>query len=257
MPFAIAQDGAKIAYNVSGTGEPLLLVSGQSLDRHMWDNFASALIGKYKVITYDHRGTGESDKPQGAAYSTELFADDAVAVMNAAGVSRAHAFGFSMGGRVCQWLGVKHRSRIATLILGATTPGNKHGVAREEAVSRLLMTGNLAAMQDLFYSPEYVAAGGYTLSPSAAPDFARKLHFMASENHDVWELLPTITCPALIVHGSNDRINRTANAYLLVQAIPDASVAIIEGGRHGFIDEHKDEVCKFLNDFIRRHTINC
>lgn len=256
MPFAIAQDGARIAYNVSGTGEPLLFVSGQSLDRHMWDNFASALINKYKVITYDYRGTGESDKPQDRTYSTELFADDAVAVMDAAGVGQVHAFGFSMGGRVCQWLGVKHQSRIATLILGATTPGNKHGFAREESVSRLLVTGDLVAMQDLFYSREYVAAGGYTLPSPTTPDFAKKLHFMASENHDVWNLLPTIQCPALIIHGSNDRINRTENAYLLNQAIPNASVAIVEGGRHGFIDEYKEEVCKLLNNFIERHSIN-
>lgn len=256
MPFATAIDGTRIAYDIQGSGEPLLLISGQGFDRHLWEKFSAAMAGRCTVIRYDYRGTGDSDKPAAPPYSTEMFADDAVAVLDAAGFERAHVFGYSMGGRVCQWLGIKHRARVASLILGATSPGNRHGIAREAAVSALFVNGDTAGMAEVFYSPAYLAQQPFSLPTSATPDFAKKLHFMASENHDTWERLPDIDCPTLVLHGSDDRVNPTANAQLLANAIPQAQLAIIDGARHGFIDEYLDETCRLIDAFIAAHALD-
>ncbi len=255
MPFAIAVDGTRIAYDMQGVGEPLLLISGQGFDRHLWDRFSAAMAGRCTVIRYDYRGTGDSDKPAAPPYTTEIFADDAIAVLDAAGFERAHVFGYSMGGRVCQWLAIKHRARVASLILGATSPGNRHGVAREPRVSALFVNGDTAGMAEVFYSPAYLAQHPFSLPSAATPDFAKKLHFMASENHDVWDQLPGIDCPTLILHGSADRVNPTANAQILANAIPHAQIAIIDGARHGFIDEYLDETCRLTSEFIAAHPV--
>lgn len=250
MHFTHAADGARIAYRISGRGEPLLMISGQGLDHHMWDNFAPCLEDNFTLITYDHRGTGESDKPKSPPYSTEMFAEDAAAVLAAAGTDKAHVFGFSMGGRVSQWLAVRYPEKINGLILGATTAGNSNGIARSKETSLLLMSGDPARMEELLYSPEYIAGGGSRLQISAAPDFARRLHFHASENHDAWHQLHNIHSSTLILHGADDLINPTANARLLAEAIPDAVVQIIHGGRHGFIDEYREEIARAVKNFI-------
>src|SRR4051812_10351028 len=127
MPFAIARDGARISYDASGAGPPLLLVAGQASDRSLWSYVRDDFAAHHRVIVFDHRGTGESDQPEDAPYSTRGFANDAVAVLDAAGVARAHVYGISMGGRIGQWLAIDHAARVGALVLGCTTPGNAHG----------------------------------------------------------------------------------------------------------------------------------
>lgn len=78
----------------------------------------------------DHRGTGRSDRPDTETYSTRGFARDTVAVLDHAGIARAHVYGTSMGGRVAQWLGAEHAERVGRLVLGCTSPGGRHGIER-------------------------------------------------------------------------------------------------------------------------------
>jgi pimeloyl-ACP methyl ester carboxylesterase len=138
MPFAVAGDGTRIAYEVFGRGAPLLLISGQSLDRTMWDGVRPALAAEFRVIVFDARGTGASDKPH-TPYSTRGFAADAAAVLDAAGIARAHIYGFSMGGRVAQWLAIDHPERVGALVLGATTPGGAHSLPKPADIDAALL----------------------------------------------------------------------------------------------------------------------
>jgi 3-oxoadipate enol-lactonase len=251
-------DGINIAYNVIGEGEPLLLVNGQGQDYHSWEQVTPLLALRNRVILFDYRGTGESDKPQ-TPYSTELFAEDAIAVLDSLGIGKAHAFGISMGGRVCQWLGIRYQDRIGSLVLAATTPGNRHGIARSEEVTEILKSGNLEALGELAFSKEYIIRNKEHLikyNNTSTPEFARRLHFLASENHDAWEFLPAIMCPTLILHGSDDLINPTENADILARVIPNSKKIIIDGGRHGFINEFKEQCVQIIHDFLRENSIN-
>ena len=74
MPFATASDGTRLAYEVTGDGPALLLVAGQSNDRHIWHPVRDALAASYRVVTFDHRGTGDSGKPDAPPYTTRGFA---------------------------------------------------------------------------------------------------------------------------------------------------------------------------------------
>ena len=108
MAFVTVPDGTHLYYEEVGAGEPLLLISGQGQDHTFWSGVRDDFADHYRVIVYDHRGTGQSDKPDAPPYSTRGFAQDAVALLDHLGVARVHTYGHSMGGRICQWLGIDH-----------------------------------------------------------------------------------------------------------------------------------------------------
>lgn len=262
MPFATLPDGIRLYYEELGTGEPLLLVSGQGGDHTGWDEIRADFAEHYHVIVYDHRGTGQSDKPTEPPYTTRGFARDAIALLDHLGIPRAHAYGVSMGGRICQWLGIDHAERIGALVLGCTTPGNAHGVRRPADVNAIMANptaDSWTTMLETIFSPAWMQAHPEKLKDmqkgNPIPDYARKLHYQASEGHDSWDLLPTISGPTLVIHGSDDRVNPTANAYLLAERIPGAELYIVEGGRHGYDLEFREEASRVVLDFLGRHPM--
>jgi pimeloyl-ACP methyl ester carboxylesterase len=209
MPFATAQDGVKLYYDTLGDGDPLLLIMGQGSDHHGWDEVRGDFAKRYQVIVYDHRGTGQSDKPEHPPYSTRGFAQDAVAILDHLGIPCAHAYGVSMGGRIGQWLAIDHPTRIGAVVLGCTTPGNAHGVPRPKEVDAIMRSDNADALLNALVSPEWLASHPEFLEKweerrkHPIPAHAQKLHYLASENHDAWEALSGIRTPALVIHGSN------------------------------------------------------
>lgn len=260
MPFATARDGAQLYFETHGSGEPLLLVSGQASDSSAWDYVRGDFAARHRVIVFDHRGTGQSDKPQVPAYSTRGFAADAIAILDHLGIERAHAYGTSMGGRVCQWLGIEHAPRIGALVLGCTTPGNAHGIPRERDVDASMASGDVSKLFDLMVSPAWAASHPealpslFTVIKNPIPRYAAQLHYRASEGHDAWDMLPTISAPTLVIHGSDDRINPTANAELLAKRIPNAILHIVQGGRHAYLEEYREEASRVVLEFLERHA---
>ena len=105
-------EGTKLYWEDGGEGDPLLLIQGLGFSGAMWFRLLPALEARYRVIRYDARGIGRSDVPEGP-YSVYRMADDAAAVLDAAGVDRAHVFGCSLGGLVAQEVGLSH-ARIAS-----------------------------------------------------------------------------------------------------------------------------------------------
>lgn len=261
MPFAVAEDGARLAYEVVGAGPPLLLVAGQASDRSFWHPVLDDFAPHHQLILFDHRGTGESDKPDAAPYTTRGFARDAVRVLDAAGVARAHIYGISMGGRIGQWLAIDHAPRLAALVLGCTTPGNAHGVRRPAAVDPELASGDPARLLPFLVAPTWPGAPAilrHLVDAARAhpvPPAARRLHFLASEAHDCWDLLPSITAPTLVVHGTADQINVAANAPLLADRIPGAELCLIDGARHAFLYDHRAIATPRVLGFLRAHPI--
>lgn len=266
MPFATATDGTRLYYEelgAIGQGEPLLLINGQAGDHTGWNGVRDDFAGHYHVIVYDHRGTGESDKPMEPPYSTRGFAQDAVALLNHLHIQRAHAYGISMGGRICQWLGIDYPDRIGALVLGCTTPGNAHGIARSAEVNARMANPSTDPQDALtmlyaMFTPSWTKAHLNELMqtvPEPIPAYAQRLHYLASEDHDTWDLLPTIKAPTLVIHGSDDEVNPTANAYLLAERIPHAELYIVESGRHGYFIEFREEASRVVNEFLARYPL--
>ncbi|MFX4291202.1 alpha/beta fold hydrolase [Streptomyces bohaiensis] len=244
MGHATAADGVRLAWQSAGSGAPLVLLAGQSNSHAWWDGVRAGFAARHRTLTLDWRGTGASDKPD-EPFTTREFAEDVVAVLDAAGVARADVYGTSMGGRVAQWLAARHPDRVGRLVLGCTSPGGRHAVERDAAVRRSLADSDpdraRAALVGLMYSPAWTARhpGPYrTLGDPEMPAHARRRHLAASNRHDAWAALPEITAPTLVVHGTEDRFNPVANAHLLAARIPGARLLLIEGARHAYFEEH-------------------
>ena len=115
----------KLYYEVHGRGEPLLMIMGLGSSSATWSPvLVTELSRRFQTIVYDNRGTGQSDKPA-IPYSLEMFAGDAIALLDALKIERTHVFGVSMGGMIAQELALGHPSRLQTLTLGCTTCGGK------------------------------------------------------------------------------------------------------------------------------------
>jgi alpha/beta hydrolase fold len=99
MPFA-TNAGVRIHWQERGEGTPLLLIMGHRFSGEMWWPVLPAVTPRHRVVWFDNRGTGESDSP--ATASVAEMVGDAIAVMDAAGIEKAHVFGVSMGGGIAQ-----------------------------------------------------------------------------------------------------------------------------------------------------------
>jgi len=260
MPFATRPDGTRLYYQSQGQGPALLLLAGQSCDHREWDRVAADFAAHFQVLVWDYRGTGQSDKPEKPAYTTRSFAADAVAVLDACGVARAHAYGISMGGRVAQWLAVDFPERLGALVLGATTAG-KQGVARPAHVDKALRSNDRQALLETSFTPGWMAQNRALADGIAAlwnaplPPHARRLHYQASQAHDAWDALPQIQAPTLVIHGSDDEVNPAANARLLAQRIKGAKLHMVPGGRHGYFEEMRTESFAVVRDFLMAHPL--
>lgn len=260
MPYALADDGTRIAYEVQGSGPPLVLLAGQANNRHWWGGVIADFQGSHSTVALDNRGTGESDKPD-VPYDTRLFAYDVLAVLDDLGIERADVYGTSMGGRMAQWLAAEQPHRVRSLVLGCTTPGGVHAVERDNDVRRALAAKDpdaaRAARLDLMFSPAWLAAHPdgpfHTLGDPDMPAFARARHLTASNRHDAWDVLPKITAPTLVIHGTDDRIAPVVNAHLLAERIPDATLELLPGARHAYFEEFRSTASARVLDFLARN----
>jgi pimeloyl-ACP methyl ester carboxylesterase len=269
MPFATSADGARIHYVVDGdaAAEPLLLVAGQGSGHVMWDPVVEDFAAAHRVVRWDHRGTGESDKPEAPPYSIPMFATDALAVLDDLGIARAHVYGVSMGGRIAQRLAISWPDRVGAVVLGCTTPGNVHGVPRPPDVDARMAnrpTGveeSVRFMASIMVSDAWAEAHPAYLDALRAraaqpiPRHAQQLHYAASEAHEAWAELPSVRAPVLVIHGTADEVNVTANGPLLAGRIPGASLHLVEGGRHGYFVEFQEEASRVVLEFLAKHPL--
>ena len=106
MPI-VESKGIHIYYEIIGSGEPLVIIGGLSIDVTALERIISELAQKYQVIAFDNRGAGRSDKPD-IPYSIEMMAEDTSGLLSVLKIQKAHIMGISLGGRIAIALTLKH-----------------------------------------------------------------------------------------------------------------------------------------------------
>lgn len=250
-------DGFRLAVQVSGRedGPTLLLLAGQANSHRWWDGLREDFEDRFRVVTLDQRGTGDSHGEVGE-WSTPLFAADAAQVLTEVGGGPAYVYGTSMGGRVAQVLAAEHPQLVSRVVLACTSPGGPHAHERSAAVRRSLAdpdrSRRLAILHRLFYTdawPHGVDESNLLGDPTMSAAESRA-HLRVSGRHDAWDALPRITAPTLVLHGTDDHMVPTANAPVLAERVPDARLHLVEGGRHGFFEEFRHEVVPLIREFL-------
>lgn len=265
----------RLVHQRRGSGPPLVLIAGTGYPGATWpSDLVDSLSSRYTVITYDHRGTGGSP---GSAdrYSTRLFAADLVALMDELGLPEAHVLGHSMGGRVAQWVALDAPSRVRTLILAASGPGQfdperpqTRGIPVAAAL-RLIEEGYEAYIRGLigrtFFPEEFARA-----NPDRVTELVRAFwdhrpsledylkHIAARQEHRTTDRLAGITQPSLVVIGDLDtHVGGTGSHWeqsrYLAEHLPNAELRVIPGAKHGFFWSHPRETIDALIDWIDRH----
>jgi 3-oxoadipate enol-lactonase len=263
-------DDVRLHYEVTGTGDPMLMVMGLGASSANWaPELLSELARSFQIIVYDNRGTGQSDKPD-VPYSLEMFARDAVAILDELKFPRVHLFGVSMGGMIAQEIALRHGSRLQTLTLGCTTCGGRNAVPPPPESAQLL-TASRDGLSDadiirrgwpLAYTPQYIKTHRAELEASiprllvnATPAFIFKRHLDATYQLKTYERLPQITTPTLVITGAVDVLMPARNSEILAERIPGARLHVIPNAGHAFFNEARAEFLNEFVPFVKTHSI--
>jgi 3-oxoadipate enol-lactonase len=257
-------NGIELAYELRGSGSPLVMIHGAQGDQTMFTDLASRFAGKFRILTFDQRGSGLSDKPH-AAYSIALLADDSAALMEHVGLSAAHVVGVSMGGTIAQELTLRHPAKVRSLILGCTTAGGSKAIriggdAFAAAYSTQAMPPEERgrALAEAAFTKGYIEQHPEIISTMIEARRQRPLDPVALERrmkavltHDAYDRLPQITCPTLVITGKDDALVAWQNSQLLAERIPGARLVLLEPAGHCFWLERPqqshDAIAQFLD----------
>jgi pimeloyl-ACP methyl ester carboxylesterase len=264
MPHVQA-NGIKIYYESQGEGQPLLLIAGLGATHHLWELQVPSFARWHQVVTFDNRGSGDTDKPA-EPYSISLFADDTAALMDAVGIERAHVYGQSMGGLIAQEFALRHPQRLRGLVLGCTTFGGPNSVLPSPQAAALLSgMPNLPEDQavdrvlELFYSPRYRREHAdearqriQSYFPLRTPPDAYARQLVACLTSDTYDRLPEITAPTLVINGAEDALIPAENSRIMAQRIPAAELVLFPEVGHLFFHEVPEEADAAVADFLRR-----
>lgn len=255
--FVPAADGTRLHYVVAGEGPPLVLVGGKtSTIEGAWWRHLPVFSRQFRVIAFDNRGAGQSEKPD-TPYTTRLMAEDALSVLAAAGERSGHWFGLSLGGLIVQELALAHPEAVRSLILGAThcgRPGPLAALPAQEA-ERLAASphrrlANLYTVDFLLDQPDWVADDARHFGKM--PLYAIHRQDQAVQRHDTCARLSEIRVPVLILHGRLDRTVPVDRAEQLHQGIPGSELVLLDGAGHQMHSERAAEVDRLVIDFINR-----
>jgi 3-oxoadipate enol-lactonase len=266
MPTVTIQ-GAEIYYEVQGQGQPFLFFSETACDGEIWKLFQVPEFAKdHMVIVHDYRGTGRSSKPS-IDYTTRMFCDDAMAILDHLHVKDAIVLGHSMGGRVAQLVALEYPERVKKLILassGASFPG--------PAGLPLTMCKEMIEWSYEKYVRAHTIQVGFTDEfVKANPDrieafFRARLanlcavefylrHVLARQAHDTSQRLKNIRVPTLVIVGEKEGdpsvvMTHRMSADILARGIPGAKFIVLPNQKHNYFASDPDTVHKVIREFL-------
>jgi 3-oxoadipate enol-lactonase len=255
--------GVRIAYEVRGAGEPLVLVHGLAYDRAGWGRLPDLLAERFRLVLLDNRGVGESDAPAGP-YTVAQMAADVVAVLDDAGIGRTNLFGVSLGGYIAQELTLGHPERVAKLILASTAPGGPQAIPmpqstqevfaryptmEREAGLRMFVENSLGerGVRELPELVEEIFRYRLEHAPSVEAWVAQAT---AGATYESYERVGSIGAPTLVIAGGADVVVDPRNAVLLGELIAGARVEIVPDRGHLLVWEDSQRVAELVTEFL-------
>jgi 3-oxoadipate enol-lactonase len=236
-------NGLTIAYSDRGTGLPLVFLHAFPLNRTMWAQQEEALSARFRIITIDLRGHGESDAPLWH-YTLDQSADDVRALLDHLGIRQALFVGLSMGGYILFAFYRKYAVRVKGMILADTRAqaDTEEGRGGRFQMAQTAYTKGPSAIADIMIPkllspatiqtrPEIVQKVRSMIEGNQVSGIAGDLMAMA-ERPDSVPLLPQISCPTQIIVGELDQATPPSDANLMAEKIPGARLAIIPAAAH-------------------------
>jgi pimeloyl-ACP methyl ester carboxylesterase len=262
MP-SIKANGINIHYEEIGSGEPLLLIMGLGADGSLWAQHVDVYKDHFRCIMMDNRGSGRSDKPDGP-YTIKQMADDAVGLLDALNIIKAHISGISMGGAIAQEIAINNPERVLTATLISTwAQCDTYATRIFEMFKETIIVAdkiNFTRLLQLWiFTPDYhnkemddllkrEIEGGQYQYPM--PQHAFLAQCDACIAHDTTDRLNNIVAPTLITVGEEDIFTPLKFSRHIAEHTPNNELYIVHGGGHAHhwekLDEFNDKTLSFL-----------
>jgi len=269
MPEAVNSD-VRLYYENEGSGPPVLLIHGHTLDRRLWDPMMPLLLGAgLRVVRFDLRGHGRSSRPD-FGYHVSHHASDVAAVLDATGVGPAVGVGHSIGGAVILEAAVTMPDRFSGLVLVAPVmperPFEPAFMENLREVARVVRTDGVAAAMEgpwarsPLFEHSFSKAGVREAAAAITRDFPGA-EYLATQRDQVergWsvpERLGEISLPTVVMVGERELPGFLAYAEEAATGIPAARLEVVEDGGHLLSLEEPERVAAAIVDMAQRSNV--
>jgi pimeloyl-ACP methyl ester carboxylesterase len=256
----------RVFYEEHGSGDPVLLVNGLGADHTAWSLQTEFLRESFRVVVLDNPGVGQTKGPAGS-YSTALFADVAVGLLEHLGIRRAHVVGASMGGMIVQQVAVRHPSVVRSLVVHCpwweADPYTSALIRSWQAIGR--SAGMLELSRQIWlwvFTPRFYARNPETFAELerqvAEGPFAQTVDAFCDQadavlSHTALEEMSTIQAPTLITVGDADMLTPPAHARALHDRVPGSLLHVWPEMGHAPFWEIPDEFNRLNREFLEAH----
>ena len=259
--------------DTGGTGRPVVLIHGWPLSAESWSEQTAALSDAgYRVVAYDRRGFGRSDKPSGG-YDYDTLADDLDGVLSEMELTDVTLVGFSMGGgEVARYVTKHGQDRLRSVVFAAAVPpylmktdDNPDGPLTEDAAAEMTkgLESDRTTFFDGFMQAFFSVDGDLKVTEEQRQEAIAQSHqsdqqaalgcMEAFATTDFRDDLPAITVPTLVIHGAGDgTVPFDGSGKRTHEALPHSELVVVEGAPHGFNVSHAQEFNRALIDFLQR-----
>ena len=264
----VQSNGITIAYEITGTGHPLVLITGVGYGKWFWHKVVPGLAKHFQVITFDNRGAGDSDKPAGP-YTVSMMASDTAGLLDALNTKGAYVMGHSLGGYIAQELVVTRPDLAAKLILASTNYGGMKVIPITAEAMKVLTDRSGDPVELVKRGIAIACAPGFAerqtgvvqellsyrfTNPVPPAQYAAQVAAgagtMTYSDEIVDRRMKAIKASTLILFGEFDMVVPPGNANLMAQKIAGAQVKILPGVGHMFPIEDPAATVKAMVEFL-------
>lgn len=263
MPKILIND-LNLYYEQTGEGPDLVFVSGLSCDHAMWD--VNQFKDRFRVLTFDNRGVGQSDVPE-EPYKMKAFVDDTVALCHALRIKKAHFVGHSMGGHITQYIAAQHPHMVDKLVIACSeaqlspiaylATKSQVDLRYQNVPKRILIEVFLPVLFSIPFLADKKRVEKFidftlnTSYPQSDKGYIGQVE--ALDSHDTTHLLSKIKSPTFVLGCENDLITPKEGSEFLNSHIANSTLHIMRHCGHAPFMEHPKLFVKLILDFLNKN----
>jgi pimeloyl-ACP methyl ester carboxylesterase len=258
----IRRDNVTLHYETEGQGQPLVFLNGLGMSVRDWEKQVAYFSTSYRVITFDYRGQGSSDKPPGP-YSIPLFCDDTAHLLRSVNAWPAHLVGLSMGGMIAFQMAVSHPELLRSMVIVNSGPdftlrtrAQKFEFLKRKLIVRVF---GMHVMAEILARRLFPRKGQENLRKEMAKRWSQNdknayyKTVLALKDWSVLKYLSEIRCPTLVVSADQD-YTPVGYKQFYVSKMPDARLAVISDSRHASPLDQPESFNGIVAEFLASHS---